>query len=91
MKMETLSRDIQYLKVMMFMVFNVKWKLFQQLLNLSIRTEFVTKSGAAGHTDQSRTLEYFKTVNIGTRKMLVELYKYDFLLFDYDWRPYLAL
>ena len=34
-------------------------------------------------------MEYFKTVDLQTKEKLIQQYKYDFLLFDYDWKQYL--
>eukprot|EP00090_Calanus_glacialis_P007825 TRINITY_DN16257_c0_g1_i1.p1 TRINITY_DN16257_c0_g1~~TRINITY_DN16257_c0_g1_i1.p1 ORF type:complete len:166 (+),score=30.15 TRINITY_DN16257_c0_g1_i1:106-603(+) len=73
LKMETFSRDSLYLK---------------QKLGLDIEVSYVRKGGRDGHIDQDRTLNMFNTVDIATRKRLFEIYKYDFILFGYDWTKY---
>ena len=71
--METFARDLYYLK---------------NKLGLKFETKFVKRRGPVGHVDSSRTLDFVKSVNLKTRRRLFDIYKYDFLIFGYDWKKY---
>jgi len=73
MKMETLSRDTQYLK---------------DLLHLNIDIKFTHHQGLHGHTSNNITVEYFKQLSRKQKNNLLQMYKLDFELFGYDWRKY---
>ena len=73
MKMETFSRDSQYLK---------------EKLNLKINVEFSRRSGREGHTTTDKTVEAFKSVGRRMIRKLFNIYKYDFELFGYSPEKY---
>jgi len=74
MKMETLSRDTQYLK---------------QTKSLNIQTDFIHHQGIHGHTSSNnRTLMYWQQLSPNLKRKLLQMYRLDFELFGYDLRKY---
>ena len=71
--METFARDLYYLVTK---------------LGLKLETKFVERRGPTGHVDSNRTLDFVKSVNLKIRRRLFDIYKYDFLIFGYDWKKY---
>jgi len=71
--METFSRDSLYLATQ---------------LDLPIQIDYVRRAGRAGRVAGDTALRYFQQLDINTRRRLFNIYKYDFILFGYDWEQY---
>ena len=66
----------------------VKYIFFQANLGLNLDSKMHQSHG--GSSDDL-ALQYFSTINKSSTKILYEMYKMDFLMFNYDPTPYFKI
>ena len=108
MKLETFTRDSQYLKVILFL--SNKTEHFLHCSNSRNLTLMLVLFEGPDHPDtlmkigklatcwsladcctivyNRRTTEVFRNINRTVKRRLLNIYKFDFVLFSYSWEKY---
>ena len=64
------------------------WLVIELLGGKGWCADYVRRAGRAGRVAGDTALRYFQQLDINTRRRLFNIYKYDFILFGYDWEQY---
>ncbi len=82
--METFSRDAEYIFSAVGATDNAN--LASVLFR---RHNTTTDEGGSTHESKTRTIEYFRSVDLNTKQALLKLYWLDFEMFGYDAEEYM--